>query len=414
MLVRAIRTEIARGGQVFFVHNRVESIYSMANLLQRLVPDARVVVGHGQMAEDALEKAMLDFMTHQADILLATTIVENGLDIPNANTIIINRADRYGLAQLYQLRGRVGRSDRAAYAYLLIPPEESLSPVARKRLSAMKEFSELGSGFRVAALDLEIRGAGNLLGGEQSGTIDAVGFEMYMKLLEETIRELKGEDLEDDVRATVNLKVDFRLDDEYVPDMNQRLMIYRRMAGARSEDEIGRLVDEVRDRYGPPPTTVLNLADFARIRVLADALGVETIDRADSTHRDQVPPEDEGGSGQRDGAGAGTRRPAVAAAELAEARPEARTRRLSRRRKRRSFAQGAGQDAAAADQRTEESGGLPAKVQRKPSWWAARATAGEVTPGFTKAEILKAAPEDPRAPDGVLNKVTELLESLES
>ncbi len=282
VLVRAIRTEIARGGQVFFVHNRVESIYSMANLLQRLVPDARVVVGHGQMAEDQLEKAMLDFMTHKADILLATTIVENGLDIPNANTIIINRADRYGLAQLYQLRGRVGRSDRAAYAYLLIPPEESLSPVARKRLSAMKEFSELGSGFRVAALDLEIRGAGNLLGGEQSGTIDAVGFEMYMKLLEETIRELKGEDLEDDVRATVNLKVDFRLDDVYVPDMNQRLMIYRRMAGARSEDEIGRLVDEVRDRYGPPPTTVLNLADFARIRVLADALGVETIDRADS------------------------------------------------------------------------------------------------------------------------------------
>src|SRR6185503_19080394 len=181
------------------------------------------------------------------------------------------------------LRGRVGRSDRAAYAYLLIPPEESLSPVARKRLSAMKEFSELGSGFRVAALDLEIRGAGNLLGGEQSGTIDAVGFEMYMKLLEETIRELKGEDLEDDVRATVNLKVDFRLDESYVPDMNQRLMIYRRMAGSRSEEEIGRIVDEVRDRYGPPPTAVLNLADFARIRVLADGLGVETIDRAEST-----------------------------------------------------------------------------------------------------------------------------------
>ena len=296
VLVRAIRTEIARGGQVFFVHNRVESIYSMGNLLQRLVPDARIVIGHGQMAEDALERAMLDFMTHKADILLATTIVENGLDIPNANTIIINRADRYGLAQLYQLRGRVGRSDRAAYAYLLIPPEEALSPVARKRLSAMKEFSELGSGFRVAALDLEIRGAGNLLGGEQSGTIDAVGFEMYMKLLEETIRELKGEDLEDDVRATVNLKVDFRLDDTYVPDMNQRLMIYRRMAGARSEDEIGRLVDEVRDRYGPPPTAVLNLADFARIRVLADGLGVETIDRARRDGRDQVPAEDEGGS----------------------------------------------------------------------------------------------------------------------
>ena len=283
VLVRAIRAEIERGGQVFFVHNRVESIYSMGNLLQRLVPDARIVIGHGQMAEDTLERAMLDFMAHKYDVLLATTIVENGLDIPNANTIIINRADRYGLSQLYQLRGRVGRSDRAAYAYLLIPPEESLSPVARKRLVAIKEFSDLGSGFRVAALDLEIRGAGNLLGGEQSGTIDAVGFEMYMKLLEETIRELKGEDLEDDIRATVNLKVDFRLDESYVPDMNQRLMIYRRIAGARSEDEIGRIVDEVRDRYGPPPTAVLNLADFGRIRVLADGLGVETIDREGST-----------------------------------------------------------------------------------------------------------------------------------
>src|SRR5204863_1235828 len=155
-----------------------------------------------------------------------------GLDIPNANTIIINRADRYGLAQLYQLRGRVGRSDRAAYAYLLIPPEEALSPVARKRLSAMKEFSELGSGFREAALDLEIRGAGNLLGGEQSGTIDAVGFEMYMKLLEQSVRELKGEEIEDDVRATVNLGVDLKIDETYVHDMNQRLMLYRKVAAA--------------------------------------------------------------------------------------------------------------------------------------------------------------------------------------
>jgi len=409
VLVRAIRTEIARGGQVFFVHNRVESIYSMGNLLQRLVPDARIVIGHGQMAEDALERAMLDFMTHKADILLATTIVENGLDIPNANTIIINRADRYGLAQLYQLRGRVGRSDRAAYAYLLIPPEESLSPVARKRLSAMKEFSELGSGFRVAALDLEIRGAGNLLGGEQSGTIDAVGFEMYMKLLEETIRELKGEDLEDDVRATVNLKVDFRLDDTYVPDMNQRLMIYRRMAGSRSEEEIGRIVDEVRDRYGPPPTAVLNLADFARIRVLADGLGVETIDRGDATvvikfrqktkvdlnHvialvRDRgdlqlVPPNSLKLDLRRDqGSGIGDQGKAKSELQVT------------------------------AESRKPKDGGRIAKIQRKPSWWTARATAGEVTAGFTKAEILKKAPEDPRAADGVLVKVTDLLEALDN
>ena len=392
VIVRAIRAEMERGGQVFFVHNRVESIYSMGNLLQRLVPDARIVIGHGQMAEDALERAMLDFMSHTADILLATTIVENGLDIPNANTIVINRADRYGLAQLYQLRGRVGRSDRPAYAYLLIPPEEALSPVARKRLSAMKEFSELGSGFRVAALDLEIRGAGNLLGGEQSGTIDAVGFEMYMKLLEETIRELKGEDLEDDVRATVNLKVDFRLDDTYVPDMNQRLMIYRRMAGARSEDEIGRLVDEVRDRYGPPPTTVLNLADFARIRVLADALGVETIDRADSTIVIKFRPK--------------TKVDLTHVIALVQERGDLQlippnSLKLDLKPKPQApspFPQGRGPKA---------------KIQRKPSWWTARATVGEVTPGFTKAEILKQAPEDPRAPDGVLAKVTSLLEDLE-
>ena len=400
VLVRAIRTEIARGGQVFFVHNRVESIYSMGNLLQRLVPDASIVIGHGQMAEDALERAMLDFMTHKADILLATTIVENGLDIPNANTIIINRADRYGLAQLYQLRGRVGRSDRAAYAYLLIPPEESLSPVARKRLSAMKEFSELGSGFRVAALDLEIRGAGNLLGGEQSGTIDAVGFEMYMKLLEETIRELKGEDLEDDVRATVNLKVDFRLDDTYVPDMNQRLMIYRRMAGSRSEEEIGRIVDEVRDRYGPPPTAVLNLADFARIRVLADGLGVETIDRADATVVIKFRQK--------------TRVDLKQVIALVQERGDLQlvppnSLKLDLKYRKSASAPAPTQPAGAAARQA----GLANKT-RKPGWWTARATAGEVTPGFTKAEILKKAPEDPRAPDGVLVKVTDLLEALDN
>ena len=208
-------------------------------------------------------------------MLLATTIVENGLDIPNANTIIINRADRYGLSQLYQLRGRVGRSDRPAYAYLLIPPQESLSPVARKRLAAIKEFSDLGSGFRVAALDLEIRGAGNLLGGEQSGHIDAVGFEMYMKLLEETVRELKGEEIEDDVRATVNLGVDLKIDESYVPDMNQRLMVYRKMAATRTRKGAGHgargdsQIDTARC-----PSSVLNLAEYGRIRVMADRLGV--------------------------------------------------------------------------------------------------------------------------------------------
>ena len=264
---------------MYFVHNRVESIFSIGSLIQRLVPEARVVVGHGQMGEDALERAMLDFVARKFDVLLATTIVENGLDIPNANTIIINRADRYGLSQLYQLRGRVGRSDRPAYAYLLIPPEDNLSPVAKKRLAAIKEFSDLGSGFRVAALDLEIRGAGNLLGGEQSGHIEAIGFEMYMKLLEQTVRELKGEELEDDVRATVNLRVDLRIDESYVPDMNQRLMLYRKVAAARREEEIDRVLEEAVDRYGPLPDSVLNLADYGRIRVMADRLGIESIDR---------------------------------------------------------------------------------------------------------------------------------------
>src|SRR5205814_9548359 len=243
------------------------------------VPEARVVVGHGQMDEESLERAMLDFVARKFDVLLATTIVENGLDIPNANTIIISRAGRYGLSQLYQLRGRVGRSDRPAYAYLLIPPEDNLSPIAKKRLAAIKEFSDLGSGFRVAALDLEIRGAGNLLGGEQSGQIDTVGFEMYMKLLEQTVRELKGEELEDDVRATVNLRVDLRIDGTYVPDMNQRLMLYRKVAAARHDEEIDRVLEEAVDRYGPLPDSVLNLADYGRIRVMADKLGIDSIDR---------------------------------------------------------------------------------------------------------------------------------------
>ena len=273
VIARAIRHELERGGQVYFVHNRVESIFSIGDLVQRLVPEARVVVAHGQMGEDELERAMLDFISKKYDVLLATTIIENGLDIPNVNTILINRADRYGLSQLYQLRGRVGRSDRPAYAYLLIPPETTLSPVAKKRLAAIREFSDLGSGFRVAALDLEIRGAGNLLGGEQSGHIETVGFEMYMKLLEQAVRELKGEELVDDVRAVVNLRVDLKIDRPYVPEMNQRLMIYRKIADARSDDELDQILSELRDRYGPVPETVEHLEQYGRIRIMADSAG---------------------------------------------------------------------------------------------------------------------------------------------
>ncbi len=278
VIARAIRTELERGGQVYFLHSRVTSIYAMGDFLTRLLPEIRLAVAHGQMKEGALERCMVDFVQHKYDVLLATTIIENGLDIPNANTIIVNHAERFGLAQLYQLRGRVGRSDRRAYAYLLVPPEATLSPVARQRLTAIREFSDLGSGFRIAALDLEIRGAGNLLGGEQSGHIESIGFDLYVKLLEQTVRELKGEEIEDEVRAVVNLNLDLKIDERYIPDMNQRLMVYRRVAAARTETDLTDVLDELCDRYGPIPPAVATLAEYGRIRLLADRLGVETID----------------------------------------------------------------------------------------------------------------------------------------
>ncbi len=278
VIARAIRTELERGGQVYFLHSRVTSIYAMGDFITRLLPEVRLVVAHGQMAEGALERCMVDFVQHKYDVLLATTIIENGLDIPNVNTIIVNHAERFGLAQLYQLRGRVGRSARRAYAYLLVPPEETLSPTARQRLTAIREFSDLGSGFRIAALDLEIRGAGNLLGGEQSGHIESIGFDLYVKLLEQTVRELKGEEIADEVRATVNLNLDLKIDERYIPDMNQRLMVYRRVAAARTETDLTEILAELCDRYGPIPPSVATLAEYGRIRLLADQLGVERID----------------------------------------------------------------------------------------------------------------------------------------
>jgi len=280
IIAAAIRQELARDGQVYFVHNRVGSIYSLAHLVQRLVPEARVAVAHGQMPEAELEKAMLAFVEGRADVLVSTTIVENGLDIPRVNTILVNRADRYGLAQLYQLRGRVGRSDRRAYAFLLVPPDTVLSEIARKRLAAIQEFSELGAGFRIAALDLELRGAGNLLGGEQSGHIQAVGLDLYVKLLEETILELKGEAPREAPRATLNLRVDLRLPAEYVPEAHQRLSLYKRVSQLRDAPEIARLREEIRDRYGPPPPAVDGLLAFAGLRLRAEAMGVVQADVA--------------------------------------------------------------------------------------------------------------------------------------
>ncbi len=275
----AIEQELARQGQVFFVHNRVESIHEIASLLQRFVPQARFVVAHGQMGEKEMEQAVLDFVDHKYDVLVATTIIENGIDIPRANTIIINRADAYGLSQLYQLRGRVGRSNRRAYAYLLIPSERELTPIARKRLAAIREFSDLGAGFRIAALDLELRGAGNLLGGQQSGHIDAIGFDLYTTMLERTVQELRGEDIEEDISTQLNLNVDVRIPDEYVFDMSQRLRAYKRIASASSDEELARIREEISDRYGRMPESVENLFEFAAIRRAAESLGIVAIDR---------------------------------------------------------------------------------------------------------------------------------------
>ena len=275
----AIEQELQRQGQVFFVHNRVESIEEVAALLKRIVPEARYIVAHGQMGEKEMENAVLDFVAYKYDVLVATTIIENGIDIPRANTIIINRADAYGLSQLYQLRGRVGRSNRRAYAYLLIPSDQELSPIARRRLAAIREFSDLGAGFRIAALDLELRGAGNLLGGQQSGHIDAIGFDLYTQMLERTVAELRGEEIADETSTQLNLGVDTRIPDEYIFDMSQRLRTYKRIASARSDEELERIREEVADRYGRLPESVENLFAYARVRRNAERLGIVTIDR---------------------------------------------------------------------------------------------------------------------------------------
>ncbi len=275
----AVEVELERGGQVYFVHNRVESIYEIASRIQELVPAARVTVGHGQMSEGELEKVMLAFMRHEYDVLVATTIIENGLDIPLANTILINRADRHGLSELYQLRGRVGRSNRRAYAYLLIPPEQELSDIARRRLAALKEFSDLGAGFKIAALDLELRGAGNMLGGEQSGHIEAVGFELYTSMLEAAVKELKGEGGEERPSVQLNLGIALRIDESYVPEENQRLRLYKKIAGAESEKIIADLRAEMEDRYGPLPDATVYLLEAGALRLECERMGISQIDR---------------------------------------------------------------------------------------------------------------------------------------
>jgi transcription-repair coupling factor (superfamily II helicase) len=283
VIKEAIERELERGGQVFFVHNRVQSLPSMARFLQELVPEARIVLGHGQMKERELEATMVKFVSGQADILLSTAIVESGLDIPASNTIIINRADRFGLAQLYQLRGRVGRERQQAYAYLLVPADGRVDEQAQRRLRVLQELTELGSGFKLALRDLEIRGAGNLLGAEQHGHIAAVGFDLYSKLLAEAVRELRGESATATVEPVISVNAEGFLPDDYVPEVNQRLALYKRLAGAAGDDAVADLRAELMDRFGPLPVPAEQLLDTIRIRVAARDLGVERVEVGDGT-----------------------------------------------------------------------------------------------------------------------------------
>jgi transcription-repair coupling factor (superfamily II helicase) len=276
LIREAILREVRRGGQVYFVHNRVRTIGAVAELLQKSVPEVRVVVAHGQMGERELEDKMIAFVRGDFDVLLCTTIIESGLDLPRVNTILIDRADALGLAQLYQLRGRVGRSRHRAYAYLLIP-DQSLTADATRRLEAIQDLSALGSGFRLASMDLEIRGAGNLLGAEQHGNLAAVGFDTYLELLEQAIDALRGETPAPEVDPEIRLPIPARLPEEYVADVRQRLVLYKRLAGAPDAESVDRLRDELLDRFGPLPSEALNLLGVIRLKVAARALGIASI-----------------------------------------------------------------------------------------------------------------------------------------
>jgi transcription-repair coupling factor (superfamily II helicase) len=297
VIAQAIRQELRRDGQVFVVHNRVETLPAITRAIRELVPEARIVMAHGQMAERQLEDVMLRFVRYDADILVTTTIIENGLDIPRTNTILVNRADRFGLAQLYQLRGRVGRSAQHAYAYFLIPSRETLSDPARKRLRALQEFSELGAGFRLAAADLEIRGAGEFLGTRQHGHISALGFDLYCQMLERAVNELQGEPVDERPPPNLHLGVDIKLPDSYMSDAGDRLALYKRLAGLREAAEVDRVQGETEDRYGHLPPAGRNLFDLTRLRLAGQAVGVRGVDVVDAKlqirfHQDSPVPAD--------------------------------------------------------------------------------------------------------------------------
>jgi transcription-repair coupling factor (superfamily II helicase) len=272
----AIRREVERGGQVYYLHNRTETIDQCAGALRRRIPGLSVAVAHGQMGEDALGEVMQAMAEGEIQVLVCTTIIETGLDIPNANTLIIENADRFGLSQLHQLRGRVGRSTRHAYAYFTYKPDKNLTEIAEKRLSAIRDFAEFGSGFKIAMRDLEIRGAGNLLGAEQSGHMMSVGYDMYLKLLDEAVLEEKGE-APKTPDCTADLNVTAHVDKTFVTRGEERMDLYRRMAAIRSQEDADDLLDEIVDRYGEPPKGVLNLIDIALLRANARKVGIQDI-----------------------------------------------------------------------------------------------------------------------------------------
>jgi transcription-repair coupling factor (superfamily II helicase) len=277
----AILRELERGGQVFFLHNRVETIDRVALKLADLIPEAKMAVAHGQMRPKELERVMLQFLENKTQVLICSAIIESGLDFPNANTIIINRADQFGLAQLYQLRGRVGRSHRHAFAYLLIPGEKAITPEAEKRLRALQEIDGLGGGFKLALHDLEIRGAGNLLGEQQSGQIAAVGFELYTEMMENAVKELKGEELLPEVEPEIRLGIPAYFPDDYIPDANQRLYFYKRLASLRDALDLDELKEEIKDRFGPYTSVVENLFLVMSLRRVLKQFLVQQISVSD-------------------------------------------------------------------------------------------------------------------------------------
>jgi len=277
LIKKAIYRELNRQGQVFFLHNRVKSIEKRAWGIGKLVPDAKISIAHGQMSRKELENAMIGFVTGRTDVLVCTTIIESGLDIPNANTILINDADRFGLAELHQLRGRVGRYKHRAYAYMLLPMSRPITPLAAKRLKAIEEYSHLGAGFRIALRDLEIRGAGNILGSKQSGQIQTVGYQMYCELLADAVRRLRNEPVEPIPTAVLDLGFATYVPKNYVPIDRHRMDVYRKIAVARGDGDLEQIKGELADVYGPVPDEVALLLDLAELRIKASAFEIKSI-----------------------------------------------------------------------------------------------------------------------------------------